>query len=170
MKRRAPKSLVFSSSSAHSKLTQTSSQIPFFEVDFVRSINDYPDLDPDEIVPHSSWSFRLQHGESPSVQASKIKLTNTVEIRTVLEGFNSGRVYYLRCDTGAECRRIAADLRAYSQAALRHFELRTPFERFRERLKAGYDSPPVQGFVGFLIISVRHRQEHDKSIAGSIEL
>ena len=135
------------------RLIRASSQVPFFEVDFVRIINDSPDTS--SRLPCSSEGTQEKAGEPSSPKTSKIRLTNTVEIRTVVEGFNSGRVYYLRCDTGTECRRIAADLRTFSQAALRHFELRTPFERFRERLKTLYDQPLAQGFVGFLIISVR---------------
>ena len=84
----------------------------------------------------------------------KIKITNAVNIRTIEEGVNSGRAYCIRSETGEECRRIAADLRLFSKAARRRFELRTPLQRFQERLKANYDSWPCQGFVGLLIIAV----------------
>jgi hypothetical protein len=85
---------------------------------------------------------------------SKIKLTDTVEIRTILQGWNSGRAYFIRCATGKECRKVAADLRSFSEAERRRFELRTPMQRFRERLRAVYTSSPVQGLVGLLILAV----------------
>ena len=113
-----------------------------------------PDEDSDLVTlsKSSSWSSRQK---LPRPHASKIKFTNTVDVRTSEEGYNSGRAYCIRSDSGRECHKIAEDLRAYSQAARRRFELRTPLERMQERLKAVYDSSPVQAFVGFLIISVR---------------
>ena len=88
------------------------------------------------------------------VVASRVKFTNTVEIRTDVEGFNSGRVYYIRAESGGECRRIAADLERCSEVARRHFELRSWWERARDRLKSAYESAWVQAVVGALILAV----------------
>ena len=126
-------------------------QIPFFEVDFIRLHNDT------KVSAHPlSMSNSLSHlfSSREKGQRSRVKLINTVEIRTVVEGFNSGRAYYIRCDSGDECRRITSDLNVFSQTALRRFELRTPFERFRVQLKSIYDSLLVQKTVGLLIIAV----------------
>ena len=101
-------------------------------------------------------SFRtFLAGERRVPKRSKIKLCNTVEIRTGIEGFNSGRSYYIQCESDRECLRVAADLRSYSAIARRHFQLRTPLQRFRQRLKSVYDSRFVQGLVGLLIVAVR---------------
>jgi hypothetical protein len=83
-----------------------------------------------------------------------VKLTNTVEIRTDVEGFNSGRVYYIRAESGGECRAIAADMDRCAAVARRHFELRSQWERARDRLKSAYDSLWVQALVGALILAV----------------
>ena len=67
------------------------------------------------------------------------------------------RVYYVRAESGAECRRIAEDLNAFSRVARRHFELRSRWERARDRIKTAYESPWVQGLVGALILAVNAR-------------
>jgi hypothetical protein len=89
-----------------------------------------------------------------SSKRSKVKLTNTIEIRTNVDGHNSGRVYFIRAESGAECRHIANDLSTYSEVARRRFQLRTRWERYQDKLKTAYDSNWVQGLVGALILSV----------------
>ncbi len=86
---------------------------------------------------------------------SRVKLTNTVKIRTVIDGHNAGRVYYIRTDTGAECRRITDEISAYSAVARKRFQLRTRWEQNQDQLKAIYDSLWVQGLVAVLILSVK---------------
>jgi hypothetical protein len=129
--------------------------VPFFEIDFISVINvdpDAPESDKTTTRPEFSSRQNLGHVDHKN---RKSKITNSINIRTIAEGFNSGRAYCIRFETGAECRRIAAELRAFSMAARHHFELRTPLRRYQERLKLFYDSAPCQAFVGLLIISVR---------------
>jgi hypothetical protein len=63
-------------------------------------------------------------------------------------------VYYLRAESGSECRHIAKELTEYSKVARNQFEMRTHWERGQNKLKAAYDSKLVQGMVGVLILSV----------------
>ncbi len=137
--------------------------MPFFEIDFIRTINptihDFNttsttsvDKGAAEASAHSDVGASKPTDSSP--QPSRVKYTNTVEIRTDLEGFNSGRVYYIRAESGQECLRIGEDLRRFSAIARRHFELRSAWERFRDRLKSIYESAWVQVIVGSLILLV----------------
>ena len=147
-------------------------QVPFFEIDFIRihhPIDAHPQpptVPNDEIqvepaLPPGSFSGAVPPCDEPESKASghaagasRVKLTNTVEIRTDLEGYNSGRVYYIRAESGAECRRIADDLTAHYTTARRKFELRSRWERYRDRIKTAYDSIFTQGLVGALILTV----------------
>jgi hypothetical protein len=118
-------------------------QVPFFEIDSVQAINPLDDA--------------LQESDDVHIEGagrSRVKMTNTVEIRTNVDGHNAGRVYYIRTESGAECRRIVKHLTKYSTAARKHFELRNRWDRFRDNLKQKYDSMLVQGLVGALILSV----------------
>ena len=149
----------------------TTRQVPYFEIDFIRIHHplDPPDDAPPESAPSVAPGSFLSHTGSRSepddgsstaegrVGPSRVRLTNTVEIRTDLDGYNSGRVYYVRAESGAECRRIAEDLNAFSRVARRHFELRSRWERARDRIKTAYESPWVQGLVGALILAVNAR-------------
>ncbi len=135
-------------------------QVPFFEIDFIRTIDPTihacssvtSDTSADKVAADASAHGSL--GASSGPQPSRVKFTNTVEIRTDVDGFNSGRVYFIRAESGEECLRIAEDLKRCSAIARRHFELRSAWERFRDRLKSVYESAWVQVIIGGLILMV----------------
>jgi hypothetical protein len=119
-------------------------QVPFFEIDSVLALNPTND---------SSTNEKEANCDKSSGR-SRLKSTNTVEIRTDVDGHNSGRVYFFRAECGDECRRIEEHLRVLSKAARRRFQLRTVWERAQDQIKSAYDSALVQALVGALILSV----------------
>jgi predicted RNA-binding protein YlxR (DUF448 family) len=138
-------------------------QVPFFEVEFVRVHHADVPIQPEQLS-HSQLSltnsFRkfLRMDDVP--KRSRVKLCNTVEIRTDVKGFNSGRSYYVRCESSKDCLQMAHDLRAFIAAARQRFQLRTPMQQFRDQVKIIYDSRFIQGFVGLLIVAVSDHRIH----------
>ena len=90
--------------------------------------------------------------EQPHLKASQYR--NTIEIRTDIDGYNSGRVYLLRASTEEVSAQISGLLLDFAARSRRQHETRTRLQRLQERCRRVYQSGPAQGLVALLIISV----------------
>jgi len=85
---------------------------------------------------------------------NRVQLRNAIEIRTDIDGYNSGRVYLLRSsseETGSVIAGLLADTATRSR---REYETRTRLQRMQDRCRAIYLSSAVQGLIAVLIVAV----------------
>ena len=80
---------------------------------------------------------------------------NTFQIKTVSDGYNSGRTYYIRAKTHATCRKITAELTKLSIAATERANVRSRYEMVKLSVRIVHNSSPFQMFTAFLIVMVR---------------
>jgi hypothetical protein len=90
--------------------------------------------------------------EQPLLKDSQYR--NTIEIRTDIDGYNSGRVYLLRASSEEVSAQIVGLLLDFAARSRRQHETRTQLQRLQERCRRVYQSGPAQGLVALLIISV----------------
>ena len=84
------------------------------------------------------------------------RFRNTIEIRTRIDGHNSGRVYHLKAESEDECLRAGLRLSELASEARRRTEARTRLEEIQASCRAVYLSQPVQGCIALLIVAVRN--------------
>eukprot|EP00292_Cryptomonas_paramecium_P008747 CAMPEP_0113714766 /NCGR_PEP_ID=MMETSP0038_2-20120614/32824_1 /TAXON_ID=2898 /ORGANISM="Cryptomonas paramecium" /LENGTH=283 /DNA_ID=CAMNT_0000641829 /DNA_START=125 /DNA_END=972 /DNA_ORIENTATION=- /assembly_acc=CAM_ASM_000170 len=134
--------------------------VPFFEIESCTPIN---------VTESTSTEASSDHPDSKSLlkrracdylppdrilDASTVEaMVNAIEIKTIFDGYNSGRVYYIQAECGEDCRKMAEEITEHSRRCVQRFEMRSPWNAFRDRVKAIYDSNQVQGLVGCLIIA-----------------
>ena len=79
---------------------------------------------------------------------------HVIQLRTIENGYNSGRTYYFKADTEEACNEWISRLRAVSDNAVM-LKLAGPstFRRTRYRIRKFYESSMVQTFVAMLIFT-----------------
>jgi hypothetical protein len=133
--------------------------IPLFEVLDVRKRKDIPNqsepTDSKPVFLHRNASLRtIKMSSLMSEPEESADGQNIIQIRTVDNGYNSGRTYYLRIETARGCTEWLAALRSASERAL-VLKKAGPnaLHTLRLRLRRFYRSTPVQCFVAVLIFS-----------------
>ncbi len=86
------------------------------------------------------------------------RLQNTIEIRTRIDGYNSGRVYHLKAKDESECLSVGTRLLRLSAEARRRTEAKDRFEQLQAGCRAVYLSAPVQACISLLVIAVSIRK------------
>ena len=86
--------------------------------------------------------------------SNRTKFRNAVQINTILDGYNSGRAYYLQTNSEHECCELAATLLRMAKAAKKRAEDKTRFQILQGKVLKFYDSTPFQCVVAFLIVAV----------------
>eukprot|EP00291_Cryptomonas_curvata_P012215 CAMPEP_0172202658 /NCGR_PEP_ID=MMETSP1050-20130122/30796_1 /TAXON_ID=233186 /ORGANISM="Cryptomonas curvata, Strain CCAP979/52" /LENGTH=244 /DNA_ID=CAMNT_0012880677 /DNA_START=80 /DNA_END=810 /DNA_ORIENTATION=- len=76
-----------------------------------------------------------------------------IQIKTIPEGFNSGRTYHLQADSEEQGSAIASQLEKISKDVKHHAEAKSRFQKSQEKVKAIYCSLPFQTTIAILIIS-----------------
>jgi hypothetical protein len=79
---------------------------------------------------------------------------STLQIRTIPDGYNSGRVYYLRANTTACCRKIMTDLTKAVNVARKRAEVKTRFEKAQHTARKLHDSLAFQALSAIFITLV----------------
>ncbi len=79
----------------------------------------------------------------------------TLQIATTLDGYNSGRAYYIQADSAAELARLKHIIQGNSKAAKKRVEARNLFRTWQLRTRKVYDSNLMQSLVAFIIAVVR---------------
>ena len=107
-------------------------------------------------VTVSSFTDRLQSSAAHKfLQQKTVKgQVNTFQIKTIPDGYNSGRTYYLRAQSESTCRKITAALNKLCTAARERANVKSQFEKVQLRVRSIYCSNLFQIFTALLIIMV----------------
>ncbi len=91
----------------------------------------------------------------------------TLQISTTLDGYNSGRAYYIQADSMEELARLKHIIQRNSKAAKKRVEARNLFRMWQLRTRKVYDSNLMQAFIALIIAAVmrgarptRHHPPH----------
>jgi hypothetical protein len=138
--------------------------IPLYQVEEVVDMNflDFERPNGKKKNDRPQYSFVLDEtGESETEKkcgdSNKVKFKNTVQIRTIQDGYNSGRKYYIQARSEAECQEIAGNLKKYAAHELEKFLAKTRFEKAQEFVRNYYTSTACQSAVALLIIAVSRK-------------
>ena len=81
-------------------------------------------------------------------------LDRLVQIKTVPEGFNSGRTYFLQANSEEQSHKLVERLQKNVNDAMQRAAVKSRFQTSQEKVKKIYCSLFFQGMITFLIISV----------------
>ncbi len=109
-----------------------------------------------EILSVQDASMVGQHLLQGSLEAAENQqlLLDAIIIHTIPGGFNSGRTYYLKANSGLECSKILEELTAFSHAARKRAESQSKFANLQRRVRRVFNSRIFQGFTISCIILV----------------
>jgi hypothetical protein len=79
---------------------------------------------------------------------------SALHISTRIDGFNTGRPYYLSTSSPEERNRLGTLLKELAQTARSRAEARTLFKKVQLAVRKRYNSPYVQYFFAGLIVAV----------------
>ncbi len=120
--------------------------IPLFEVDFIC---------PGQGAEDSSQEDHHKKSEiDKKADPQRQKFRNSLQIRTLLDGYNSGRAYYLKASSEEECSELIKKLTSSAEAAKKAKEAKTRFEESQERVRVVYRSVICQSITATMIIAV----------------
>ncbi len=103
-----------------------------------------------------------EEDESNQSKTKKPSRMCKLMIETQLDGYNSGRTYYLQAETSAACRETVEILTRSSQAAYRRLNSQTLFKKAKARVGKVFRSFYFQNFMALLIIAVS--MQHSRSL------
>jgi hypothetical protein len=134
--------------------------IPLFEVVEIGYAQNGDDSNCPEDVMKSEYERRASSARNiiGSTESKKVKLKNDFHIRTAIDGYNSGRVYYLKASTDVECEEIVRKLSQSARQARKVMEAKTRFQKSQERVRVVYHSAACQSIVALMIVVVRPNQ------------
>ena len=119
--------------------------------------------DPIGFGPGSNENTATPSDDRVSAEAPRMKNALTegencleiIQIKTIPEGFNSGRTYCLRTSRVGFCEAFCLEMTSKSKAARVRAEKLSRFQKNQAFLRKIYRSNPFQMFVSFLILAVR---------------
>ncbi len=85
---------------------------------------------------------------------NQVKFRNSFQIRTSVDGYNSGRTYYIKATSEEQCAEILSKLAASARASRQIKEAKTRFRASQERVREMYRSTICQGIVAAMIVAV----------------
>jgi hypothetical protein len=112
---------------------------------------------------HTEYSFGTlldnQKGKKHSEDIRKYTISSSrtafsFQIRTLMDGFNSGRTYYLHSNSADECKMVVGILRKFVDSARKRAQKYSKFRESQKWLRSIYDSSIFQLFSSFLIVLV----------------
>ena len=101
--------------------------------------------------------LNVDEGEEEEGHAPRTKRASRMSklmIETQLDGYNSGRTYYLQAESSAACRATVETLNRCSQAAFKRLHSQTPYESARTHAGRVFRSSYFQNLTAFLILAV----------------
>ena len=134
--------------------------IPFFEIEEIGPGHVENQIGADDGRLSQKRSEIDKKGHSAARQSNmvadstKVKFRNSFQIRTLIDGYNSGRSYYLKAASAEECTEIMNKLKALANTAKKLKEAKTRFQESQERIRVVYHSTAVQGVVAAMIVAV----------------
>ncbi len=130
--------------------------IPLFEIDYICAALSGEDTVQDDFNPSHK---RSENDKKTDPQNGTFK--NSFQIRTLIDGYNSGRAYYLKASSEKECADIVEKLTKSARAAKKAKEAKTRFEQSQERVRNLYRSNLCQGFTATMIVLVLSPAIHE---------
>ena len=136
-------------------------QIPLAEilsVDVMRESKDLDNLysnlrDPNQFGRTSSRDFPRRRSSTNESDDTFMTL-NIFQIRTMQDGFNSGRTYYLKAESKDDCDKISSELKSKAVVARRRAEGTSRFLKSQSMVAEVYLSTPFQLCSALLILAV----------------
>jgi hypothetical protein len=122
--------------------------IPLFEVDFICNAQSAED--------HCQDDYHRKSENEKKADPQMEKFRNAFQIRTLLNGYNSGRAYYLKASSEHECAELIKTLTTWTLAAKKAKEAKTRFEKSQERVRVVYRSSFCQSVTALMIVAVLH--------------
>ena len=101
--------------------------------------------------PRHSIKFRKL---SKEIEEGSDLTPTSFQIRTMVDGFNSGRTYYLQAESAEICQEIVRNLSKYVVASRKRADKASKFRRGQKVLLTFYESAPFQLVSSLLIILV----------------
>jgi hypothetical protein len=129
--------------------------IPLFEIEEVIDMNllDVADKTKVRGTTHVDEEFD-KDSQKKCGDTSQVKFRNSVQIRTVHGGYNSGRKYYIQTRSEAECAQMVEELDRLSKSELERFLAKSRFIKAQELVNKYYTTTTCRSIVAFLIIAV----------------
>ncbi len=91
----------------------------------------------DSVHGHKKPEIELQRsgsfGSSKSRDSKKIKFWHSIQIRTAIDGYNSGRTYHLQASSAVQCAELVDKISAAAATAKNAKEAKTRFEKSQVR-------------------------------------
>ena len=91
---------------------------------------------------------------SKECEEEKVPASRSFQIQTTINGFNSGRTYYLQAESAEICQEIVRNLSKYVVASRKRADKASRYRRGQKVLLAFYESAPFQLMSSLLIILV----------------
>ena len=130
-----------------------------------------PDGEPSAERPESHNSCKSQGAATPppaaqpaqrgagkggrSADSAQTRFRHALQLKTVEEGYNSGRTYYLQAASEDQCLAVCESIAQLARLAREELAARSRFGRFQNAVLVAYESTPFQSAVAILILAVR---------------
>jgi hypothetical protein len=113
-----------------------------------------------------------QRGKRSCDETSKFRASSgrggvSFQIRTLVNGFNSGRTYHLHSNSVDECDEVVGNLRMLVEIAVKRAYKESKFRESQKWLRTIYESNIFQFFSSFLIVLVKLSFTPPKQILSS---
>ena len=144
--------------------------IPLHEIMSVEEMNDDPESarnhnNPQGMISKSSSERHLVSSESvsnrsqstdkdPQKKNTKSSRQSVLQVKTILDGYNFGRIYYLRQSIGSSSTHIVKQLLVAVRTAISVVERKSRFQKSQDMVKGFQDSFGFQVMVAILIMLV----------------
>ncbi len=119
--------------------------IPMYEIDFICAAQSAEDSQDDPLKKPDN---------KKEADPQKQKIRYSFQIRTQVDGYNSGRAYYLKASSEQECADLISKLSSLALSAKKAKEAKTRFEKSQEPVHVVYRSNICQGFTAIMIVAV----------------
>jgi hypothetical protein len=86
--------------------------------------------------------------------SNKVKFKHSFQIWTQVDGYNSGRAYYLKASNAEECAEVMSKLKELARTARKLKDAKTRFQESQERIRVVYHSTIIQSIVATMIVAV----------------
>ena len=138
-------------------------QIPLHEIKTIEIMSESTDIDLDtgtrqnDDERHENISSMKEiHLFLPRMSSEKFdSCPKVIQIETIPDGYNSGRVYYLKTESTECCESIVKDLKSYASAAKGRKAGISSFQKLQTIALSIHDSIPFQIVSALLIIAVQ---------------
>ncbi len=129
--------------------------IPLAEITSIQQINETARSETSFLVPFTSLSSQQPRPHPvKSADSSQTRFQHAFQLKTISDGFNSGRTYFFQAASDEQCRVVCESLSRHSHRARVDATATSSIRRAQQRVAEVYESTPFQSAVAVLIITV----------------